>query len=373
MIYLDNNATTFLDPVVAKAIQSVLAGEYGNPSSLHQYGQAARGLLVQALKQTAVFFGVKEEEIIFTSGATEALNTLVKAAPSGTHIITSSLEHSAVLEPLKRSGCPVTYLDPFPLMGAITPEQVQEAITANTSMIFLMAANNETGVRTDIEGIARLALEANIPLIVDGVSILGKETWKMPEGVTAVCLSGHKIHAPAGVGCLIVRKQFKIKPLIIGGGQQKGLRGGTENLTGIVGFSAAIACMRGKMSEDVSRMRTLRDRFEEGILSALSDVVIHGYDQPRLCNTSNIAFLGVEGETLLMLLDLAGVAASHGAACSTGALEPSRVLLNMGIAISVARSSIRFSLSRFTTEAEIDKAIERVADAVCRLRNFSIV
>lgn len=371
MIYLDNNATTFLDPVVAQAVQSVLRGKYGNPSSLHKYGQAAKALLVQASKQIAAFFGVSEEEVNFTSGATEALNMLVKAAPSGKHIITSSLEHAAVLEPLKRSGCPVTYLDPLPLIGAVTPKQVKEALTPNTSMIFLMAANNETGVKTDIEAIAELALEANIPLIVDGVSILGKETWKVPQGVTAVCFSGHKIHAPVGVGCLIIRKQFKPKPLIVGGGQQKGLRGGTENVAGIVGFAAGLACIREKISGDIARMRSLRDRFEEGILNKLPDVVIHGFDQPRLCNTSNIAFLGVEGETLLMVLDLAGVAASHGSACSSGALEPTRVLLNMGVTTSVARSSIRFSLSRFTTQEEIDKALEIVVDAVGRLRSFS--
>lgn len=371
MIYLDNNATTFLDPIVLKAVESVLTGLYGNPSSIHRYGQAAKALLIHASKQVAAFFEVSQEEIVFTSGATEALNMVIKSMTPGQHLITSSLEHAAVLEPIKRSGCSVTYLDPFPTKGAICPDQVEMALKPTTSMIILMAANNETGVKTDIEGIAKLAIKTGIPFVVDGVGILGKEEWKLPKGVAAACFSGHKIHAPAGVGCLVFRKQFKCRPFIVGGAQQNGFRGGTENLAGIIGFAKGLECIKEKIREDQARIQTLRDRFEQGVLKNLSDVVIHGENQPRVSNISNLAFLGVEGETLLMLLDLAGLAASHGSACSSGALEPSRVLLNMGVSSQIARSSIRFSLSRFTTEEEIERAIVIVTEAVTKLRNFN--
>lgn len=368
MIYLDNNATTLLDPSVLETVHTVLRGEYGNPSSIHRYGQAAKALLIQATQKVSSFFNVTPQEVIFTSGATEALNMLVKSIPSGSHLITSSLEHAALLEPLKRSGCSITYLDPLPNHGMIVREQIQKALKPNTAMIFLMAANNETGIKTDIDDIALLAKEAGIPFVVDGVAILGKEVWKMPEGVEAACFSGHKMHAPAGIGCLIVRKKMKLKPLIVGGAQQNGWRGGTENLAAIVGFAKALECIQEKIPH--AYMLGLRNRFEQRILQAIPDVLIHGLNQPRVSNTTNCAFLGVDGETLLMLLDLAGVAASHGSACSTGALEPSRVLLNMGINPQVVRSSIRFSLSRFTTEEEIDRAVLILADLVRQLRSI---
>ncbi|MCC5832995.1 MAG: cysteine desulfurase [Chlamydiales bacterium] len=363
MIYLDNNATTFLDPAVLAAVEAVLRGKIGNPSSIHRYGQAGQALLAKATKDTAAFFGVRTSEILFTSGATEALNMLICSIPRGSHIISSSLEHIAVMEALKFTGCEVDYLDPEPRMGAIHPRQVGEAVRPDTAAIVLTAANNETGVMTDLEPIAAFAEKRGIALIVDGVARLGKGEWRLPQGISAASFSGHKIHAPTGVGVALIRKSFKPHPLIVGGPQQHRMRGGTENVAGIVGFAKALTLLP-KSDEE---MATLRDSLEQGLAAHL-DIVIHGVDQPRLCNTSNIAFPGVDGETLLMQLDLAGIAVSHGSACSSGAVEPSRVLLNMGVDPLLARSSIRFSLSRFTTQDEIENAIEVVVDLVTRLR-----
>lgn len=352
MIYLDNNSTTKIDPAVLAEVMPILNGPPSNPSSVHRLGQEARARVAGATKQIAAHFGVKTKEVVFTSGATEALNVVIRSVPSGLHIITSSLEHIAVLEAVKLTGCTVTYLDPEPGKGAITAAQIAAALQPNTAMIVVMAANNETGVKTDLEPIAALAEEKRIALVVDGVAQVGKEPFTLYPGISALCLSGHKIHAPQGIGVAIIRSRFPARPLIVGGPQQRGVRGGTENVAGIVGLAKAL-----EFTTDVAH---LRDRLEAGLRSKLSDVVVHGENAPRVGNVSNMAFPGVEGEWLLMQLDLAGIAVSHGAACSSGALEPSRVLLNMGIAPKLARSSIRFSLSRFTTEAEIDRTIETV-------------
>ena len=370
MIYLDNNATTSLDPDVLAAMEPFMRGFVGNPSSIHRFGQKAKGRLTEALKVCAHFLKVSPDEIIYTSGATEAFNFLIRTQPHGAHVITSSLEHLAVLEPLKLCGCYVTYLDPEPGKGAISAAQVRGALQENTRMIVLTAANNETGVKSDIAEIARVASERGIPFVVDGVALLGKEPFLIPEGVSAVCFSGHKIHAPLGVGVAVVRKTFKTSPFIVGGPQQRGLRAGTENLPAIIGFTKALELLHTHGGNWAKQMGALRDRFERELLASLPDIVIHGKEELRICNTSNVAFPGVDGETLLMTLDLAGLAASHGSACSSGTLESSRVLLNMGIDRKIVRSSLRFSLSRFTTEAEIDQSIALITEAVTRLRSL---
>lgn len=367
MIYLDNNATTALDPEVFEAMKPFLTSLTGNPSSVHGYGQRAKAALTEATRRCARFFKVRPEEIIFTSGATEGLNWLIRSIPQGAHVISSSLEHAAVLEPLKQSGCWVTYLDPEQGEGAIAPAQLEGALRENTEAIILTAVNNETGIKTDLEAIAALASLHGIPLIVDGVAWLGKEPIHLPAGVSAVCFSGHKIHGPLGVGLAVVRKGFKTKPLITGGGQQRGLRSGTENLPAIVGFAKALELLTSEQGEGMFK---LRERFESGLRKALPDIVILGEERQRICNTSQIAFPGVDGETLLFTLDLAGVAASHGAACSSGTLEASRVLLSMGIDPALARSSLRFSFSRFNTDAEIDTTISIIHEAVKRLRRM---
>ncbi len=370
MIYLDNNATTTMDPRVHRAMEPIFAAGIGNPSSIHRYGQKARALLTKAKASIASFFKVRIDELVFTSGATEALNMAIRSAPRGSHIITSSLEHVSVMEPLKFTECTITYLDPEPGHGSIQVHQIEKALRSNTTMIVLTAANNETGIKTDIEAIAAFAYKIGVAFIVDGVVMLGKEPVSIPKGVSAICFSGHKIHAPTGIGLVLMRKPFKLNPLIVGGPQQQGMRGGTENLLGIVGLAKAIELIGEDLPTIRVRMEVLRDHLEKGILRGLPDVLIHGANQDRVCNTTNIAFLGVDGETLLMNLDLAGVAVSYGSACSSGALEPPRVLLNMGLSSQIAGSSIRFSLSRFTTEKEIERAVSIVIDVVTQMRNF---
>ncbi len=364
-IYLDNNATTGLDPRVFEAMVCDLGLRPQNPSSVHAFGREARNRLTRAQRSIAEFFEIRPHELLFTSGGTEAINLVLRGLPRLSHIITSSVEHAAVaatLEVLEREGSDVTYLPPG-TYGAVTPDQLSLALRPTTRLISLMAVNNETGVHSDLEGLAQVAEAAGIPLFIDGVALLGKEPFHIPHGVTFMAFSGHKIHAPKGVGALIARSSTKLTPQITGGPQQQGRRGGTENLAGILGLAKAIEQLQEGGVRPAEEMRRLRDRLERGIQARCGAVHING-EGPRVSNTSNLAFDGVEGESLLMNLDLAGVAVSHGAACSSGSLEPSRILLNMGYARERAASSVRFSLSRFTTEEEIDTVISLVADLV---------
>ncbi|HUD02009.1 MAG TPA: cysteine desulfurase family protein, partial [Rhabdochlamydiaceae bacterium] len=346
-IYLDNNATTALDPRVIEAMQEVLTPIPFNSSSIHSFGQESKKLLTKSRDTIAHALHVKPQELVFTSGGTEALNLLLRGFPAS-HIITSNVEHPAVRETLKSLDAKVTYL-PAGLWGAIQPHQLEQALTPETDLIVLTAANNITGVKTDIAAIAHIAHQRNIPFIVDGVQLLGKETFHIPPGVSAMAFSGHKIHGPTGIGLAFVRSSYKLSPQITGGSQEYGRRAGTENLLGIVGLAKAIELLATELPAATNRMRTLRDKLTEGLMENLGNIVIHG-EGPRICNTVHIGFPGIDGETLLLQLDLAGIAASHGSACTSGGLEPSPILLNMQIPASLARTSIRFSLSRMTTE-----------------------
>lgn len=366
MIYLDNNATTFLDPQIREELLLLLQTDLGNPSSIHHFGQKAKHLLYTSLKTVASHFGVRENEVFFTSGATEALNMALLGFTKKGHIITSTLEHAAVLEPilrLEKKGWPVTYLSPVEGRGAISLEQVEKAVSKETVLIVLMAANNETGVKTPLEPIASFAKEKGIFFLVDGVALLGKEPFDLPSGVSAICFSGHKMHGMLGAGVAILRKNYPFEPLIVGGPQQGGKRAGTENLIAIASFAKAIERLRDVASFS-KKMKSLSTRFEEGILEALPDAKIHGLHEPRITNTSSICFPNTDGETLLILLDRHGIAASHGSACASGGLEPSKVLLKMGISPQEARATVRFSLSRFTTEKEIDEAVQIITKVV---------
>lgn len=374
-IYLDHNATTFLDPRVLKILIKELEEEEGNPSSTHFQGQQSRRKLEQSRQSIARFFQVKPNEIIFTSGGTEGASLLIqgimKQHPSG-HVITSGAEHACVYQTVKeleKSGAEATFL-PAGRHGAVHPDEVEQAIRSGTRLITLMAVNNETGVMTDIESIAALAERRHIPLIVDGVAWLGKELIRIPAGVSALFFSGHKIHAPKGIGFCICRHPLRLTPLFVGGGQENNRRAGTENLPGIVALAAAIEILEKNQEGMMAHMRRMRDQLEGELISSLSDVLVNG-SGPRTCNTSNLAFLGVEGEDILMNLDMKGISVSHGSACSSGALEPSRILLEMGIPLSQARSSIRFSVSRTTTEAEITTASAEIIQLVTRLRRRS--
>lgn len=374
-IYLDNNATSQLDPRVLDVVVDDLKNHFGNPSSIHSYGQDSKNRLTKARQVVANYFHVRPQELIFTSGGTESLNTVIRglfSVPCRGHIITSNVEHSCVytsVQDLEKQGCSVSYL-PAGDWGAITANAVEKALRPDTCLIVLMAVNNETGVKTDIEPIAALAQQRGIPFVVDGVAWLGKEQLLIPQGVSAICFSGHKIHAPKGIGLTVLRSKFKFNPLIIGGEQENGRRAGTENVSGMIGFAEAIRLLMEELPSASRRMQLLRDKLEKSLIDRLARVQVNGLG-PRTSNTSNLAFLGLEGEALITALDMEGVAVSHGSACSSGALEPSRILLNMGLPMDVAGSSLRFSLSRFTTEEEIDQAIDVVCKVVLKMRSFS--
>lgn len=366
-IYLDNNAGTLLDSRLVELILKELEEGVGNPSSLHSFGRIERRALDKSRSEIAKFFHVKPNEVIFTSGGTEGASLLLRGAlqgRSGVEVISTEAEHSAVyhtLLDLSKKGAEVTFL-PVGVSGAPSLECLEKAITPKTALIALMAVNNETGVKTDIEGVAAMAKRHDIPLVVDGVAWLGKEKIVIPSGVAAIFFSGHKIHAPKGVGFCILRSSFKLSPLFVGGQQEFNRRAGTENMSGIVALAGAIALLDKEQERTIAEMTRLRDLFESELGRRLPNVRVNGLG-PRVCNTSNLAFMGVDGEALLIQLDLEGVAASHGSACAAGAMEPSRVLLAMGIPLDRVRSSLRFSLSRQTTEAEILYAvgvIERV-------------
>ncbi|MES2200437.1 MAG: cysteine desulfurase family protein [Chlamydiota bacterium] len=360
-IYLDNNATTALDPKVIEVMIQDLSSPPSNPSSLHTFGQEAKRKLLGARQAIATYLKVKPTEIIFTSGGTESMNFLLKGLiqpSSKPHIITSNVEHSCVektLQDLENKGCEVTYL-PATLRCFISCEDIEKAIQPHTKLLVFSAVNSETGVKQDLEALSILALKYNIPLVIDGVALLGKEEFSIPKGITGIGFSGHKFHGPKGAGFVFLRSHTKISPLLIGGGQEYGLRSGTENLTGILGLAKAVSLLKEKLPLATEKMQTLKDSFEKNLLKALPSIHING-SFPRICNVSNIAFPGVDAETLLIQLDLQGVAASHGSACSSGALEPSRILTRMGLSSSLTKSSLRFTLSRDTSQEEIDQTI----------------
>lgn len=356
-IYLDNNATTALDPRVLDSMMLELTAPPYNASSVHAYGQEARNLLTKARRRVADMLGVWTQEIIFTSGGTESMNLAIRGvlAEGRGHVVTSAIEHSCVLNTLEQiSGIEVTYLKPGQY-GAVTAQQIEQALRPQTRLIVLMAANNETGVLTDIEAIGHLADRAGIPLIVDGTAWIGKAPFSWPTGVSALGISGHKIHGPKGIGMLIVRKSLRIRPQITGGSQQYELRGGTENLAGILGLTTALELIE---SHPLTSIQGLRDRLESGLRSVYPRTFVNG-EGPRVVNTTNLCFEGLDGESLLMGFDLAGICVSHGSACSSGSLEPSHVLLGMDYDPKRARSSLRFSLSRQTTKEEIEEVLAR--------------
>ena len=370
-IYLDNNATTQLDPEVASILIHDLKSPPSNPSSMHSFGRDAKLKLLKARTFIADFFNVKPHEVIFTSSGTESMNLLLRGLinPSlSPHILTSNVEHSCVqktLLDLEAKGCKVTFL-PAGLKGAVSPEELKNAIAPDVKFLVFSSANSETGVKHNLEAFSTLALEHNIPLLIDGVATLGKEPFPFYPGILGAGFSAHKFHGPKGVGFVLMRSHstFRLSPLITGGGQEFGLRSGTENLGGILGLEEALK----QVQKNSHQMQTLRDRFEQKILERLPFVQVNG-TAPRICNVSNLCFPGVDAETLLIQLDLHGVAASQGSACSSGALEPSRILLAMGLPQNLAKSSLRFSLSRFTTEEEIDATVELLASLVSKLKD----
>lgn len=358
-IYLDNNASTMVDPSVFEAIASDLKGLPGNPSSSHLFGKKAKNKILQAKETIAHHLAVNPKEIIFTSGGTESLNMLIlgciKARGNG-HIITTDIEHASVHKTilhLESQGCDLSYIKTG-LYGAATLDQVKNLVRPSTKLIVLSAVNSETGVMTDFEKIAEFATENNICFVIDGVALLGKKRFFLPKGPIAMGFSSHKIHGPKGVGFVYISSETNIAPIILGGPQENNLRAGTENLPGIVGTEKAVELAYQNLDENIKKMAFLRDEFEK-ILSKNLSITINGQG-PRICNTSNISFIGLDAEDLLMQLDLNKIMASHGSACQSGTHALSRVLLNMGLSRDEARSAIRFSFSRMNSKEEVEKA-----------------
>lgn len=360
MIYLDNNATTPLDPEVIEVMNHIFLQEPLNPSSPHSMGRKARAYLEKARQDIADFLKVDCKEIIFTSSGTEALNLLIRGiVEDGTkgHVLSSNLEHSAIaktLEGLEDKGFSVNYLKPSD--KGIEPNNVKGAIRRDTKLVVLSWVNGETGEKTDIPTIAKICEEKNVPLVVDGVALMGKELFSIPNGVSGMAFSGHKFHGPKGVGFAYIKKNLKIHPQITGGQQEYQLRAGTENLASIVGLAKAITLLEKKLPEATEKMRELRDYFEERLKEFCSIIV--NSNGPRVCNVSNLYLEGIEAESLLFYLDQQGVMTSHGSACASLLLEPSRVLKNMGYSKERVLCSLRFSLSRNTSKEELERAVE---------------
>ena len=374
-IYLDHNANTFVAPPVIEVVAAYMRDIVGNPSSIHRFGRNSKKHFTESRDFIAQHLGVRSDEIIFTSGGTEGANLVIRGLFDGKkkgHVITSTAEHSCVYQTVKileKRGIEATYLKPG-LYGAPSPDSVKSAIRPDTCLIAIMSVNNETGIKSDIHSIAQIAQESGVPFFVDGVAQFGKEEMKIPEGVSAMSFSGQKVHAPLGVGFCFIRKKLKLSSHMTGGGHQFSRRAGTENVPGIVGLAEAVRLLQKELPEGLVKMTTLRDHFEHQLLTRLEETAVNGEGE-RVVNTSNLYFSGVDGETLLQKLDLAGVAASHGSACSSGGLEPSRVLLEMGYPINRVRSSLRFSICRQTTREEIDQAVEIIVKTVNELRSMN--
>ena len=377
-IYLDNNATTPLLPDVFEAMRPYFGEQFGNASSIHHHGQQTRAAVEDARESVAALLGCGAAEIVFTSGGTEADNLAIAGLiAAGDHVITSSIEHHAVLlscRHLEEIGAEVTVL-PVDGRSVIDPSDVGRALRPNTKLISVMMANNETGVLQPVEEIGAIAAEAGVYFHTDAVQAFGKVAIDVKRiGCQALSISGHKIHAPQGVGALYVQKGTKIHPLFYGGRHERSLRAGTENVAGIVGMGkAAQLAKQGLDRGDDKKMAAMRDRLQQGILAQVEEAGVNGSGVMRVPNTANIHFDRIDGEALVIALDLKGLAVSTGAACSSGAIEPSHVLLAMGLRRDQARASIRFSLGRQTTNEDIDFALALVAETVARLRELSPV
>jgi cysteine desulfurase len=375
-IYLDNNASTPVLPEVLEAMRPYFGEHFGNASSIHHHGQETRAAVERARNSVASLLGCRVQEIVFTSGGTEGDNLAISGLTGeGDHVITSSIEHHAVLHAcrhLEEMGCEVTWL-PVDSRSLVDPDDVRRALRANTKLISIMTANNETGVLQPVEDIGKIAAEADVYFHTDAVQAAGKVSIDVKNiGCDALSISGHKMHAPQGVGALYVRRGAHLRPLFYGGRHERSRRAGTENVPGIVALGkAAELAMQGFERGDDKKMSALRDRLQQGILAQVEEAAVNCEGAPRVPNTSNIYFDHIEGEAMVISLDLKGLAVSTGAACSSGAIEPSHVLTAMGLRADRARASIRFSLGKQNSDEDIDFALALVPEAVARLRELS--
>ncbi len=378
-IYLDYAATTPTHPDVVQAMLPYFTETFGNPSSIYSYGQEARAVVDDAREKVAGLIGARNDEIVFTSGGTEADNFALEGVAfnnekKGNHIITTAIEHHAVLETchfLEKRGFSVTYL-PVDRFGLVDPDAVRKAITGKTVLISIMYANNEVGTIQPLDEIGKIAREAGISFHTDAVQTAGHIPVDVNKlGVDLLSISAHKLYGPKGVGALYIRKGTKITPFIHGGGQEKGRRSGTENVPGIIGLGKAAEIARREMDAEAGRLTPLRDKLVQGILERITDTRLNGHPAKRLPNNVNISVDFVEGESMCLNLDLEGICASTGSACSSSSLEPSHVLLALGLRHEQAHGSLRFTLGKWTTGEEIDRVLEVLPRIIAKLRAMS--
>ena len=378
-IYLDNAATTRVRPEAAEAALRAMTEIYGNASSVHAFGREAKKALEKARAQVAALIGAKKEEIYFTAGGSEADNWALKGAAhalcgKGRHIVTTAVEHHAVLhtcKALEKEGFEVTYL-PVDEYGRVTAEQVEKALRPDTILVSVMAANNEVGTLEPIAEIGAVCRAHNVLFHTDAVQAVGHvalDVGAMP--IDLLSLSGHKFYAPKGAGALYIRTGVRIQNLIEGGAQERGRRAGTENLPAIAAMGEAAACIAAEMQEENARLTRLRDKLISGLLSRIPETRLNGHPTQRLPGNVNVSIRYIEGEALLLSLDMAGIAASSGSACTSGSLDPSHVLLAMGLPHEIAHGSLRLTLGRETTEEEIDRVLEELPRIAQRLRAMS--
>ena len=379
-IYFDHNATTPVHPVVADTMEAALREEFGNPSSVHHFGQRAKAVIDQARSALAALIGADPSEVVFTSGGTESDNLAVRGSAEALehtgrrHLIASAIEHEAVLNTLKalaKRGADTTIL-PVDDTGIVLPGDLRTALRDDTALVSVMHANNEIGTIQPIAELARVAHERGVLFHTDAIQSAGKIPIDVKAlGVDLLSISAHKFYGPKGVGAIWIRRGLRILPILTGGKQERTRRAGTENVAGIVGMGVAAEVVRAKLAAEGARMAVLRDRLEEGILRGASRTMVNGARTLRLPNTTNISFDRVEAESLLIALDLAGVAVSTGSACSSGTLEPSHVLKAMGFSPHRTQNSVRFSLGVANTEAEVDRVIAVIPGIIEKLRNLT--
>jgi cysteine desulfurase len=373
--YLDNNATTRVAPEVIEAMIPFLRDQWGNPSSVYTFGKKTAKHMEEAREKVAALINAEPREIVFTSGGTEsnhsAIHSALAAHSSGRHVLTTAVEHSANIkfcQSLSKQGYEITFL-PVEPDGSLDIQLLEKSIRPDTAVVSVMWANNETGVLFPIEEIAAICRSKGVLFHTDAVQAPGKLKIDVKDcGADFLSLSAHKLHAPKGIGLLYVKQKTKYHPYVMGGGQEHGRRGGTENVAGIVGFGCAAELARARLRDESVRVRALRDRLEGGILKQVPGTVRNGAKEPRLPNTTNLSFEGVEAEGILILLDSLGICVSSGSACTSGSLDPSHVLMAMGCGVSRARSSLRFSLGIYNTEAEVDYVLKHLPPVIAKLR-----
>ena len=374
-IYLDSNATTAVDPAVVEEMLPYLTTHYANPSSPYKEGRKVAEALEIARHRVANLINAEAKEIIFTSSGTEATNAAIYSAlaadPDRQHIVTTRVEHSATLktcEILAKRGVEITWLG-VDKKGQINLEELEKAVRSDTALLSVMWANNETGTLFPIDDIARIAKKRGVYFHTDAVQAAGKIPLSLTDsGIQFVSLSGHKLHCPKGIGALYVHRKTRFTPFVTGGSQEDGKRGGTQNVASIVGFGKACEIAAADLHQKQQQMKVLRDTFEAELKQTVQGVEINGDTENRLPNTTNLSFQGIEGETLLLLLDERNVACSAGSACTSGSVHPSHVLKAMGCSDTHARASLRFSFSKYNSLDEIQIAIQRIKDAVQKLR-----